>query len=68
MLVVEGELESSAQELDKLQTQIAEYEDEMREAWENMKELRKRVEEARAQSSANARSEEAAEHRLDMAK
>ena len=57
MLAVEGELESSAQEVDKLQTQIADYEEEMREAWESMKELRKQVGKARAQSSANALSE-----------
>ena len=40
----------------------------MHEARENMKELRKEVEEARAQSSVVVRSKETAEHRLDMAK
>ena len=54
--------------MDKLQTQIADYEEEMREARESMKELRKQVGEARAQCSADVRSKETAEHRLDTAK
>ena len=68
VLAAKVELESSLQEVDKLQAQIAEYEEEMREARENMKELRKEVEEARAQSSGVLRRKETAEHRLDMAK
>ena len=40
----------------------------MREARENMKELREKVEEAKAQSSAVLHSKETAEHRLDIAK
>ena len=45
MLAVEGELESSLQKLGKLQTQTTDYEVDMREAPETMKELRKEVEE-----------------------
>ena len=44
-------MEGSLQEVGKLQTQIAEYEKEMREAREKMKELGKEVEEARAKCS-----------------
>ena len=68
VLTVQGELAISLQEIDKLQTQIAEYKEEMREARENMKALLKEVEEARAQTSGVVRSKETAEHRLDMAK
>ena len=68
MLIVDGELASSLEEVDKLQTQIAEYEEEMRDVRENIKELRKEVEESRAQISGVVCTKETAEHRLDMAK
>ena len=35
MLTLDGEFENSLQEVDKSQTQIAEYEEEMREAGEH---------------------------------
>ena len=68
MVTLEGELESPLQELDDSQTQIPEKEKEIRQVRENMKELHKEVEEARAQNSAVGPRKETAEHQLGVAK
>ena len=70
MLAVEEELENSFQEVERLQTQIGVYEDkdELWEARENVRELRKEADESRTEITGLIQDKKMPEHRLGLAK